>query len=162
MNPVLLGVHIAAGTVGLVLGPAVMWQESKRLGAGHRANSAAGAAYHAAVLVVCASAILLVVLSRPDLWFLVPVALASYALALLGRMAGARPFRSWSHAYVHGIGGSYIALVTALVVVALTVDGPVKGSAEVIPWVVPAAVGTPLIEVWRRHLLRSPAFRGVG
>jgi uncharacterized membrane protein YidH (DUF202 family) len=74
MNSVLFGVHIAAGAVGIVLGPAVSWQESKQLGAGQPANSAAGAAYHAAVLVVCASAILLVVLSCPHLWFLVPVA----------------------------------------------------------------------------------------
>jgi hypothetical protein len=157
MSALLLGIHIGAGTLGLLLGPATIWQETRRLVAGQRADSAVGAAYNATVLVICVSAIALVVFSRPDLWLLVPVAVASYGLAVLGRIAGSRPFPSWSHAYVHGIGGSYIALVTALVVVALTVDGPVRGSAEVIPWVLPAAIGTPLIEMWRRYLLRSVA-----
>jgi hypothetical protein len=155
MNTVLLMIHIGSGTLGLLLGPTVVWRESKRLLAGRLANSAVGAAYEATILLICVSAIALVVSSRPDLWLLVPVAVASYGLVRLGRIAGGRPFPSWSHAYVHGIGGSYIALVTALVVVALTVDGPVKGSAEVIPWVLPAALGTPLIEMWRRYLLRS-------
>jgi len=42
------------------------------------------------------------------------------------------------------------------VVVALTVDGPVKGGPfEVIPWVAPAAIGTVLIEQWRHRLTRS-------
>jgi hypothetical protein len=56
-----------------------------------------------------------------------------YALAVLGRYAAARQFRGWTHAYVHGQGGSYIALVTAFVVVALTVDGPLDGSAALVP-----------------------------
>jgi hypothetical protein len=34
---------------------------------------------------------------------------------------------------VHGQGGSYLALVTALVVVALTVDGPLQGPAVLVP-----------------------------
>ncbi len=46
--------------------------------------------------------------------------------------------------------------MTALVVVALTVDGPVKGGPfEVVPWVAPAAVGIVLIERWRHHLVRD-------
>jgi len=57
----------------------------------------------------------------------------------------------------HGQGGSYIALLTALVVVALTVDGsvdgPVDGAAAALPWVLPALVGTSLIERWRRRLI---------
>src|ERR1700716_3018100 len=157
MNTVLLVIHIGSGTLGLLLGPTVVWRETKRLLAGRLANSALGAAYDATILLICVSAIALVVASWPDLWLLVPVAVASYCLVRLGRIAGGRPFPNWSHAYVHGIGGSYIALVTALLVVGLTVDGPLRGGAEVIPWVLPAAVGTPLIELWRRHLLRVVA-----
>jgi hypothetical protein len=106
--------------------------------------------------------VLLVIVDRPDLWLLVIVATLSYGLVLMGRIAGARALKEggWSHAYVHGIAGSYIALVTALLVVALTVDGPIRGPAELIPWVLPAAVGTPLIELWRRHLLSSAARSG--
>jgi hypothetical protein len=157
VSTTLLAIHIGLGTLGILLGPTVIWQETRRLARGQRANSRAGAVYNGTVLLICVSAIVLIGISRPDLWLLVPVAAVSYGLALLGRIAGARPFPIWSHAYVHGIGGSYIALVTALLVVGLTVDGPLKGAAEVIPWVLPAAIGTPLIELWRRHLLRVVA-----
>jgi hypothetical protein len=89
------------------------------------------------------------------LWWLAPVAALSYALAVLGRYAATRQFHGWSHAYVHGQGGSYIALVTALVVVALTVDGPLAGPIVLLPWLLPTAVGKLLIEWWRRRLLRT-------
>ncbi len=153
MNNLLLGAHIVSGSLGIALGPVVMWRETQLLRAGKAAHSPAGGIYQATVMLICVSAIALVITSRPDLWWLIPVAAASYALALLGRVAGARRFRGWMPAYVHGIGGSYIALVTALVVVALTVDGPVRaGQFEVVPWVAPAAVGTVLIERWRHRL----------
>lgn len=148
----LLSIHIAAGTLGLLLGPVAMWQVTRRLRAGLSPDAAASTAYHWTVLAVCLSAVVLVARYRPELWWLVPVAAFSYALVLLGRFAVTRRFRGWTHAYAHGQGGSYIALVTALVVVAFTVDGPVHGPAEAIPWALPVAIGTLLIEWWRRHL----------
>jgi hypothetical protein len=51
------------------------------------------------------------------------------------------------------MGGSYIALVTALVVVSFVVNGPVDGVAELIPWLAPTAIGTVLIRVWRHRLV---------
>lgn len=152
---VLLSIHIAAGTLGLLLGPVAMWQVTRRLQAALTPDDAASTAYHWTVLAVCLSAAVLVVWFRPELWWLVPVAAFSYCLVLLGRFALARRFRGWSHAYVHGQGGSYIALVTALVVVSLTVEGPLHGPAEVIPWVAPVVIGTLLIEWWRRQLVTT-------
>jgi hypothetical protein len=159
-HAVLLSIHIAAGAVGLLLGPVAMWQATRRLGTAQNPNAGASAAYHWLVLAVCLSAAVLVVWFRPELWWLVPVAAFSYALVLVGRIAVDRRFRGWTHAYVHGQGGSYIALVTALVVVALTVDGPLHGAAELIPWVLPIAIGLPLIEWWRRLLIQAIAQRG--
>jgi hypothetical protein len=46
-------------------------------------------------------------------------------------------------------------------VVALTVDGPVSGAAQAIPWALPAAIGTPLLE-WRRRRIVVPAVAGRG
>jgi hypothetical protein len=153
MGTLLLTAHIGLGTLGIILGPAVIWRETRLLQSGRPARSRVGAVYQLVVLLICASAVGLVLTVRPDLWLLIPVAAASYALVVLGRVASERPSPAWLHAYVHGIGGSYIALVTALVVVALTVDGPIKGGVlEVVPWVAPAAVGTALIELWRRRL----------
>lgn len=159
MSTLLLASHISLGALGLALGPAVMWRETKQINSGKPPHSRIGTVYHLVVLLICISAIGLVVTVRPDLWLLIPVAGASYALVLTARVVGIHHVRGWIHLYVHGVGGSYIALVTALVVVALTVDGPIHGGPlEVVPWVAPAAVGTVLIERWRRRL---PSYQAI-
>ncbi|HEY5987874.1 MAG TPA: hypothetical protein VIV12_16095 [Streptosporangiaceae bacterium] len=122
-HTVLLNIHIAVGALGLLLGPLAIWPDTRELGSRQRPTGSLSVAYVWTVLAVSLSAIVLVIWYRAELWWLVPVAVFSCALAMLGRYAAARQFRGWSHAYVHGQGGSYIALVTALVVVALTVDG---------------------------------------
>jgi hypothetical protein len=105
-HAVLLGIRIAAGTLGLLLGPVVMGQVTRRLGAAQRPGTAASAACHWMVLTLCLSAAVLVVWFRPELWRLAPAAAFSYSLVLLGRFAVARRFRGWTHAWVHGQGGS--------------------------------------------------------
>jgi hypothetical protein len=161
-HAVLLSAHIVSGSAGLLIGPFAMRSDTRRLSGGQRPDGCASTGYPWIVLAVCLSAIVLVIGYRHDLWWLIPVAAASYALAVMGRAAAVRQFRGWTHAYVHGQGGSYIALVTALIVVALTVDGPLRsGPAAVVPWFVPALVGTPLIEIWRQRLLRARARNSV-
>jgi hypothetical protein len=144
--------HIAAGVLGLVLGPVAMWQDTRALRAGRGPAGGVSAAYPWSVLAVSLSAILLVAWYRSDLWWLVPVAVLSSALAVLGRSAASRRVRGWTHGYVHGLGGSYIALVSALLVVSLTVNGPLDGPAALVPWLLPTAVGLVAIEWWRRRL----------
>lgn len=152
LHTILLVGHILVGTAGMVLGPVAMVQDNRRLIAGQRSLGRVNGVYRPTVLLVCLSAVGLVVENRPDLWWLVPVSALTYGLAVLARVAVTRQFRGWVHGYVHGIGGSYIALVTALIVVALTVDGPVTGVAQLVPWLAPTAIGTVLIELWRRRL----------
>jgi len=150
---ILLVTHVAAGSARLLLGPVAMCQDTRRFVCGQCATGLVNVGYRLAVLVVCLSATALVIEHRADLWWLVPVSALTYGLAMLARESAVRRFRGWSHGYVHGQGGSYIALVTALIVVALTVYGPVTGTAQLIPWLAPAAIGTVLIEVWRRRLV---------
>lgn len=157
----LLAIHVAAGSVGLLVGPVVIIKETRRLASAAEPAGRSSLVYDTAVAVVCVSAAALVVLFRPELWWLVPVSALSYGLVVLARQASTRRGRGWTHAYAHGRGGSYIALVTAFVVVALTVDGPLTGAAALIPWVAPTLVGTVLIEAWRRRLVRTAtAHRG--
>ncbi|MBA2324420.1 MAG: hypothetical protein H0V92_10560 [Pseudonocardiales bacterium] len=152
-HTVLLAIHATAGSVGLLLGPVVIVRESRRLRAGARqAAGRSSSAYDTAVLVVCLSAVALVAMARPELWWLIPVSGLSYSLVLLARWAPKHRRRGWLHAYTHGRGGSYISLVTAFIVVALTVDGPLTGPAALIPWLAPTLIGTVLIERWRRRL----------
>lgn len=152
LHTALISTHVVLGTVGLLLGPLAMRHDTRRFVHGHRDTGRVSGVYRGVVLLVCLSAVALVVENRPELWWLVPVSALTYGLAVLARESARRRFRGWTHGYVHGQGGSYIALVTALIVVELTVDGPVTGPAQLVVWLAPTVLGTILIEVWRRRL----------
>ncbi|ONI87015.1 hypothetical protein ALI144C_10280 [Actinosynnema sp. ALI-1.44] len=153
--PALLIVHIATGIAGLLLGPLAMRQDTRRFASAERSTGVLSAWYRAATLLVCLSAAGLVIERRTDLWWLVPVSALTYGLVMLAKVSASRRHRGWTHGYVHGQGGSYIALVTALIVVALVVNGPMTGPVELVPWLAPTAIGTVLIEVWRRRLIAA-------
>lgn len=152
LHTALVLTHVVAGTVGLVLGPLAMHHDTRRFVHGHRGTGRVSEVYRGVVLLVCLSAVALVVENRPELWWLVPISALTYGLAVLAREAARRRFRGWIHGYVHGQGGSYLALATALIVVELTVDGPVTGTAQLVVWLAPTVLGTILIEMWRRRL----------
>ncbi len=132
---VLLAVHVVAGTLGLVLGPLAL------IARGRRRSPLAGG-YHAAVLVVAVTAIALVAFAPAVPWWLIPLAIFAYACLWAGLHA--RP--GWLSLRLHGFGGSYIALVTALLVV--SIDGP----AAVVAWTLPTGVCLVLIE---REVVRA-------
>ena len=77
------------------------------------------------MLVVCLTAALLAALDWSRLWWFLPIAAGSYALALLGYVAAKRRWRGWLVAHVSGQGGSYIALVTAVLVLPTLVGTPI-------------------------------------
>ena len=128
-----LAVHIAAGATGLVLGPLAM-RPPKRRGS----HTRRGEAYHWVMLAVCVSAAGLAVLAWQRIWWFLPIAAFSYANALYGYVAAKRRRPGWLPRHVGGMGGSYIALVTALLVVNLGQELPVV-------WLVPTLVGSPII-----------------
>ena len=66
VHNVLLGVHITAGSIGLLLGPVAMRQDSRGFIAAHRDTSRASGAYRAVVLLVCLSAVALVIEHRHE------------------------------------------------------------------------------------------------
>jgi len=122
MHTVLLIPHVAAGIAGLLLGPLL----ARDLSAPPYAS-----AYLAAVSLLAATALGLVALDVAGLWFLAPLALGTVAAAAGGLRARGMPTR------VRGVGGSYVALITALLVVSW-------GSP--LAWILPTAIGAPLIE----------------
>lgn len=151
MAAALLVAHIALGAVGLVLGPIAM-RAAKRPGL----HTRIGEAYHWVVLGVCLTAIAVALAGWARLWWFVPIALGSYAFALLGYAAAKLRWRGWLIAHVSGQGGSYIAMVTALLVVNWQLFTGVSGRATLWPWVLPTLVGTPIIAWVNTRLRRRP------
>jgi hypothetical protein len=137
---VLLVLHIAAGTVGLVLGPIAMTARK-----GSRLHARAGEAYHWVMLAVCLSAAGLAWLDWTRLWWFLPIAVGSYAFALVGYLAAKRRWPGWLVAHVSGQGGSYIAMLTAVLVVNWKALTGTSGLSSPWPWVLPTLVGSPII-----------------
>ena len=136
----ILGLHIAAGAAGLILGPIAM-QAAKRPGR----HTRAGEAYHWVMLLVCLSAATLAALDWTRLWWFLPIAAGSYAFALVGYVAAKRRWPGWLTAHIAGQGGSYIAMVTALLVVNWNALTGTRGFSSPWPWILPTLVGSPLI-----------------
>jgi uncharacterized membrane protein len=127
-----LAIHIAAGTTGLILGP-LAFASPKRRGR----HTGLGETYHWVMLTVCVSAIGLAILAWHRLWWFLPIATFSYANALAGYLAVKRRRPGWLRRHVRGMGGSYIALVTALVVN--------TGGRLLFMWFLPTIVGSPIL-----------------
>jgi hypothetical protein len=134
--------------VALVLGPIAMGAR-KRPGV----HTRAGEVYHWVILAVCLSAALRAALDWGRLWWFVPIAAGSYALALTGYLAAKRRWRGWLPAHVTGQGGSYIAMTTAVLVVNWETLTGTRGISSPWAWALPTVVGSPII-AWVRYQVR--------
>ncbi|WP_157944139.1 hypothetical protein [Blastococcus atacamensis] len=144
----LLGVHVLAGSAGLLLGPA--WLMARRAGARGR-RAAAG--YQVAVAAAAGTGAVLAV-AAPGLAWLLPVAVLTEGLAVGGALARRRGWHRWRTVQPHLLGGSYIALVTALLV---------AETGSPVLWAVPAVVGQLPIALAKRRLhAAAPALGRTG
>lgn len=144
LHAVVLSIHVVAGSAGLVLGPLAM-RAPKRRGR----HTDVGGLYFRAMAVVCLTAVGLAVMKWSELWWFLPIAVFSFANALLGYLAVRIRWPGWLQEHVAGMGGSYIALVTALLVVN-------TGGEPFIVWFLPTIVGTPLILAALSRVSRGP------
>jgi hypothetical protein len=143
MRMLLLTTHIASGSLGLLIGPVAMLMP-KRPGWHPRL----GRAYQLIIALLCLSAGGLVIL-EPRLWWLAVIAALTWAAALGGWWARRHQPRGWLQLHVSLMGGSYISLVTALLVV--------NFQRSLIAWVAPTVVGTALITWTNIRLARRAA-----
>jgi uncharacterized membrane protein len=140
----ILALHIAAGSTALILGPMAM-RAPKRPGRHPRI----GTIYHWVMLTVCLSAAAMALLAFKRIWWFLPIATFSYLNALVAYLAAKRRRPGWLPIHIGGMCGSYIALVTALLVVNLGTTAPVA-------WALPTIIGTPLIIRTRRRYGTPP------
>jgi hypothetical protein len=148
MRDLFLALHIGSGTAAMALGALALLAAARRR---PRGDPLVGA-YLWAVLATCSTATALALLEWSRLWWIVPLALMSSLLALAGYLALRRGGPKWVAA--HGLGGSYIALVTALLVISA---GDISTTAEIVAWIMPIALGVPLIVRFERANPGVPA-----
>ena len=141
----ILALHIATGSFGLLLGPVAMLAPKRR-----GRHTRVGTVYHWNMLAVCVTAAAMALIDFGRIWWFVPIAAFSYANAFVGWRAARRREPGWLPTHIAGMGGSYIALTTALLVVNL-------GVGAWYAWALPTLVGTPLIRAATRSRMRSTA-----
>jgi hypothetical protein len=132
MHAVVLVIHVVAGGLGLAVGPAAMLAP-KRPGR----HPLFGRAYQALTGALCLSAFGLVAY-RPSLWWLGVIGAVTWAAALAGWWVRRAAFRGWVTWHINLMCSSYLSFVTAFLVVNLGLTSPVA-------WILPSAVGSPLI-----------------
>lgn len=130
-HDVLLTAHVVAGTTGLVLGPVAMALPKRPT-----RHPRVGLAYQAAVAILTLSALGLASLRASELWWLAVIALLTETAALVGWWARHRRFSGWLAWHVRLMCGSYVSLVTALLVV---------NWSSPLAWILPTIIGAPLI-----------------
>jgi hypothetical protein len=137
---VALGVHVLAGLVCVVAG-ALAATARKRPGR----HPGAGRVYLWGIGVVFATATVLAVIRWREDRHLFAIAVVAFGLAMFGWRARRRRRPGWPRWHATGMGGSYIALLTGFYVD----NGPQLPLWDRLPhwtyWVIPAAIGVPLI-----------------
>lgn len=144
-----VGIHVAAGLVGVGAGALAMLSRK-----GRGRHSTAGTVYYWSLAVLCGSAAVLAVVRWPEDALLLGLATTAFAAAHLGREAMRR--RHAVRLHITGMGTSYIVMLTAFYVDNGKILPVWRDLSPVAYWLVPAAVGLPIL-VWA--LLRHPLAR---
>jgi hypothetical protein len=135
-----LAVHVLAGMVCVVAG-ALAATARKRPGR----HPTAGHVYLWGIGAVFVTAAVMAVIRWREDWHLFVIATVAFSLAMFGWRARRRLRPGWPRWHATGMGGSYIALLTGFYVD----NGPQLPLWNRLPhwtyWVIPAAIGVPLI-----------------
>ena len=145
MSPLI--VHIGFGVVALVVGPIAMTARKVR-----GVHTRIGELYHWVVFGVCVSFVVVAALDWDRLWWFLPIAIGSYAFAFLGYWSAKRRWNNWLRYHLTGQGGSYIAMLTAFLVVNWESITGTSGMSSPWAWILPTIIGSPLIAWIQREV----------
>jgi hypothetical protein len=152
---VIVGVHIPLGLASVVAGGVAMLSDKRR-----GRHSTAGTVYYWCLLALFASATFLSVMRWAENYHLFILGAFSFACAWLGRRALREHWPHWIKLHITGMGLSYV-----LMLIAFYVDNgkqlPVwKDLPRVTYWLLPLAIGIPLIVralMWHPLVVRTPS-----
>lgn len=137
----MLILHIVAGYLALGIGLVAMFAPKKR-----GRHTTTGRIYFWLVTAVCASAIVLAILNWEVSSYLFYIAIFSFIFALFGYRAYIKKRKNWMVTHIAGMGGSYIAMVTAFIVVNQQNVPAFKEIPSLVFWLLPTIIGTPIIK----------------
>lgn len=151
MFPYLLFLHIAMGCLGLLLGPIAMATRKRR-----GLHTQVGIVYYWLMSGVCLTAAVMAIMHWQSSNGFLFVAGFSYVFALRGYLAVKRRKVGWVKQHISGMFGSYIAMVTALLVVNQRNLPVLRELPSVWTWLLPTIIGSPLI-AWtqRKWMVRK-------
>ncbi len=140
LTRLLVATHVIAGIIAVIAGASAML--SAKGGARHRLG---GLVFCFALTVLVATGTSLAAIDWPGRWHLFLMGAVAYALAAFGFAARLIRWRGWTSAHIIGMGGAYIAMLTAFYVD----NGPRLPLWRLLPpiafWFVPSIVGLPLV-----------------
>ncbi|MFF2889348.1 DUF2306 domain-containing protein [Paenibacillus sp. NPDC057967] len=137
---VFLVIHIVAGTVCLLAGGIAIGVRKRR-----GVHTLVGEAYHAFYFVVFITSVAMAIMKWSTLQYLFYIALFSYGQALYGYLARKRRWDGWLRKHIIGMLGSYIGIITAVLVVNGEDIASLTGMPAIMLWFIPTVIGTPLI-----------------
>ncbi|MFD2759640.1 DUF2306 domain-containing protein [Lentibacillus juripiscarius] len=104
-----------------------------------------GELYHGSYVIVFVSSIAMAVLHWEESAYLFYIALFSYGLAFIGYLAAKKRWINWLSFHLSGMAGSYIGIITAVLVVNVSKIPVLNALPELWYWFLPTIIGTPLI-----------------
>ncbi|TJY44496.1 DUF2306 domain-containing protein [Cohnella pontilimi] len=138
----LLVFHIIAGAICLICGTISVFARKKK-----GVHTLAGEVYHGSYVAVAVTALAMSVMKWSELAFLFFIALFSYAFALYGYLARKRQKQHWLKHHINGMLGSYIGVITAVLVVNGEAVSKWIGIPSWLLWFLPTIIGSPLIRM---------------
>lgn len=146
-----LTLHIISGTLCLLVGLAAAFSKKQR-----GRHTFFGEIYHGSYVVVFISAVVTSIMHWEQDAILFFIALFSYGLALMGYLARKKRPHNWLVKHIGGMLGSYIGIVTAVLVVNVDNIPIINEWPAFLFWFLPSIIGTPIIiNVRRRFEIRS-------
>lgn len=138
----LLIIHIVAGSFCILTG-AINFAVKKEKGS----HTKIGEWYHIGYLVVFITSIGMAIINWSESAYLFYIAIFSYGLALFGYLARKRRWNGWLPMHIGGMAGSYIGIITAVLVVNGADILLINQIPEILLWFIPTIIGTPIIIV---------------
>lgn len=140
MDIILLIIHIIAGSFCLLTG-AINFSVKKK----KSKHTIIGEWYHGGYLIVFITSVGMAITNWSESAYLFYIAIFSYALALFGYLAGKIRWRDWLSMHIGGMAGSYIGIITAVLVVNGADIPLINKIPSLLLWFIPTTIGTPII-----------------